>query len=129
MRVVAEVGDGFNLFDVTPEELERKSQLLERYCSEIGRNAREIERSVGVDVVVGKTRDEVKEKVARLKMAARGGETTLEEYLSKNIVGTPDECIQKIQRYADFGVRHFIISMRTLRDDQKLFAEEIMKSF
>jgi len=48
LRIVARYADIWNFPGGTPEEFRRKNQILDGYCSEIGRDPADIERSVQV---------------------------------------------------------------------------------
>ena len=55
-----------------------------------------------------------------------------EEFKARRVVGTPEECMQKIRRYVDeAGVTYFQLAFLDLpkRESMKLFAEEVMPAF
>ena len=53
----------------------------------------------------------------------------LEVFKKLNLVGTPDECIQKIQQYVNLGVTHFMLFFGDLPNMRgiRLFAQTVVK--
>ncbi|MEM2905109.1 MAG: LLM class F420-dependent oxidoreductase [Candidatus Bathyarchaeia archaeon] len=124
LRVVAQVGDGCNLFG-SPAELEHKLEVIRNHCEAVGRGFSEIRRSWTGDLITAPDEDELKRKVARLKPA----EVSVEDYRARNIIGTPGECIRKIEQYAALGFTYLIPSMRTMDEDLELISDEIISAF
>lgn len=56
LRTVARHADVWNAFG-SPEQLAHKDEVLRRHCLDVGRDEREIERSVGVMLVIRDTED------------------------------------------------------------------------
>jgi probable F420-dependent oxidoreductase len=48
LRLVAECADGWNSFG-PPEQYAHKNQVLDKWCAQLGRDRREIERTVGIN--------------------------------------------------------------------------------
>ena len=46
LRLVAQYGDACNLFDVGPEEVARKLEVLQRHCDAVGRDSAEIQKTL-----------------------------------------------------------------------------------
>jgi F420-dependent oxidoreductase-like protein len=55
LRLVAQYGDACNLFDVGPDELERKVEVLRGHCADVGRDPAEID--ITVTATLGDDRD------------------------------------------------------------------------
>ncbi|MDQ1279640.1 MAG: class flavin-dependent oxidoreductase, partial [Thermoproteota archaeon] len=52
--------------------------------------------------------------------------------VERNIVGTPEQCIEKIAKYTDLGVSHFMLVFPEAPKDLKsleLFSEKVMPQF
>ena len=52
----------------------------------------------------------------------------------RRIIGTPDECIERIERYIDAGVRHFLLGFHAANetgffDAVKLYGEQVLPHF
>jgi alkanesulfonate monooxygenase SsuD/methylene tetrahydromethanopterin reductase-like flavin-dependent oxidoreductase (luciferase family) len=88
---------------------------------ELGRDFGKIEKSWTGDVLI--VNEEEKAKLEKLKLRR----FTTEQYLDKHIVGTLEECVSKIQAYIELGVTYFTVSVRTLKEDLELFADEVIK--
>lgn len=109
----------------SPEEFKRKLEALRRNCEAVGRDFEKIVKSWTGDLIVAKDREALKSKIARFKSKIM----SLEDYIKRSIIGTPDECIMKIEQYIELGVTYFLPSLKTLADDNRLFAQEVMSSF
>jgi len=59
LRIVARYADIWNAFG-SPEELHRKDAILRSHCADVGRDPSEIERTVGVMLVIRNTEDEAR---------------------------------------------------------------------
>ena len=106
LRVAAELADKWNWFG-SPETYRRKVDILMNYCKEVERDFDEITLTwTGRIVVVGNERE--KEEIAK-KYLWRN--ITPQEYVERNIVGTEEEVIDKINYFIDeLGVREFYTS-------------------
>ncbi|MBO0784354.1 MAG: LLM class flavin-dependent oxidoreductase [Ktedonobacteraceae bacterium] len=62
LKLVAQYADACNLTHPTPEELIHKFALIDRYCEALGRDAREIRRTIYVKGFVGATDAEAMEQ-------------------------------------------------------------------
>jgi len=49
-----------------------------------------------------------------------------EEWLSRRIVGSPGQCVNRIYEYIDAGVELFLLNFAGLEKDMKLFAETVI---
>jgi alkanesulfonate monooxygenase SsuD/methylene tetrahydromethanopterin reductase-like flavin-dependent oxidoreductase (luciferase family) len=139
LGVVAELADGCNWY-ATPEEYENKLEVLRKHCIRLGRDFDEIEKSWTGDLFLSPKGSDVKSDVEkylawRADMAPRGIPSSLrdlaseyDEYVHKNIVGTPDECFSKIREYVKLGVTRFFFESTTT-ESRELFAKEVMPRF
>jgi F420-dependent oxidoreductase-like protein len=115
LKLVARYGDACNFTHPTSEELARKFALLERYCAEDGRNARDIAHTIYVNGVVGETEEE-----ARAKVAASQGKFTLDHLRARGVFGTPDMIRQRLSELEEQGVQEVILSRRSLEPFEML---------
>jgi F420-dependent oxidoreductase-like protein len=130
LPLVARYAQMWNIPSLTPEEIAAKSQVLEQYCQEMGRNCAEIERSYLTPLYLKADPAEVEplvERVARL----RG--ISVERVRRSILVGDPAAIRQQMQAYLDVGVTHFIINLRRPglydREGVRIFAREVMPAF
>lgn len=132
LRVVAEEADVLNLTDVTPEECARKIQALDEYCKEVGRRPSELRKSLFIrHAIVAKNEREVKAELRKCEPIITIGGVPLKRHLDCGIFGTPDQCIEKIQRFVDLGVSDFQIFLYGNKNQRALtfFAEKVAPSF
>jgi len=129
LKVTAQLAGKCDFGYLPSTELYRhKLQVLENHCKAIGRDLREIEKSCwpAGQILIAKDQKELEEKIQRCnpKNVARAD---FEKY---SLVGTPDECIEKMQPYLDLGVTHFMLFFGELPDTSglQLFAETIAKN-
>ncbi|MBS7625791.1 LLM class flavin-dependent oxidoreductase [Candidatus Bathyarchaeota archaeon] len=133
LRIAAEHADNINLVNCTPEEYESRLNTFAKYCSEAGRDYGSITKSYHCNVIIG-DKDEIKEKVMRFRYESCIPEIqskSLDDLFKIMIVGTPQECINKIQDYVSRGMNYFIPHFPYPEDlkPQKAFMKEIVPSF
>jgi len=128
LKVVAELADGCNFSSLTPEEYQHKLTILQAHCAKAHRNPNEIRKSWQGRVIIANDEAQVEEKLHRFQDTRLGAERTA----SKNIVGTPKECVRRIQQYVDLGVTQFMLIFPEAPGDLgalHLFAQEVMPHF
>jgi F420-dependent oxidoreductase-like protein len=126
LRVTAEHADRYDWgFVPSMEQYKHKLKVLERHCSAVGRDFREIEKSCwpGGQVFIASDQREIDDKIARWKPTG----VSLEDFKACNLVGTPSECIGKIQTYVDLGVTCFMLMFGDFPSNRgmMLFAKEV----
>lgn len=133
LRVVAEHADAWNLaWTQTPEQLGEKLGILEEHCSEVGRDIEEIERTLGIIVVLGEDEEQIRGKVKEM-LREWGSELNVDQYrerLKGALVGTPEQIIDSLKKYMKLGVDHFILMFPDVREVTPLayFATEVMSN-
>lgn len=127
LRVVAKHADIYNLWGGTFEDFKRKLEVLKRHCEKIGRNYEEIEKSYSTDVILGESEKEVQHLITEL---IREGWIS-EEELREKIVGTPERCIEQLERFAELGTTYFIFYFPHALQTRlyELFAKEVIPKF
>ncbi len=118
LRTVARYADMWNGFGL-PAELRELDVVLRRHCEELGRNEREIERSVNLWMIIRDT-----EKAARDEWAAEMelNRTPLARALepSRPLFGTPETIAERLLEYADAGFRTAIVEVPAPFDRETL---------
>jgi alkanesulfonate monooxygenase SsuD/methylene tetrahydromethanopterin reductase-like flavin-dependent oxidoreductase (luciferase family) len=97
LRIAAKHADFTHWFPLGFDALARKTELLERYCAEIGRDPATIERTVTTPVLVAPTADAVRAIVERLPPERR----------ALIQVGTPEQAAEALRPYVDAGFTGF----------------------
>jgi F420-dependent oxidoreductase-like protein len=128
LKVTAQHADRFDWGYVPSFELyKRKLKVLESHCKAVGRNYQEIERSCwpGGQVVIAQNRGELRRKIMREKSK----NVALADFERTSLIGTPDECVKKLQSYVSLGVTHFMLFFGDLPSlgSLRLFAETVAK--
>ncbi len=116
LKLVARYGNACNFTHPTSEELARKFALLERYCAEIDRDAREISHTIYVNAVAGKTEAE-----ARAKIGNAPGKFTLDHILARGLFGTPEMIRQRLIALEQQGVEEVILSRCSIDSFESLY--------
>ena len=102
LRIVAKYADWSNWFGQIAD-LQRKHELLDRYCADIGRDPSTILRTVTLPLPLGHTQEEAERWIEDVPPARRG-------ILPP---GTPEQLAEHVQRYIDAGFGGVIF--RTVR--------------
>ncbi|MFQ5871534.1 MAG: LLM class flavin-dependent oxidoreductase, partial [Candidatus Geothermarchaeales archaeon] len=100
------------------------------HCSEVGRDIGEIERTLGIIVVLAEDEEQIRSKVKKL-LREWGSGSTVDEYLARRrgaLVGPPEQVIDRLQEYMDLGIDHFILMFPDIREVTPLsyFASEVI---
>jgi F420-dependent oxidoreductase-like protein len=122
LRVVAEKADGCN-FSGSLDEYKHKLDILRNHCKKVGRDFNKIKKSLSADLIISDDVEMVKKKVEMFKPE----NLSLEDYDDRSIIGTPEECIARINDYHQLGVTYFMLSLRTFKEDISLFAEKVIR--
>ena len=126
LKVTAEFGNACNLPWCTPEQLKQKIDYIQKCCASLGREPNSLTVSLYFDVLIGKNKKEVTEKLLKFKWEG----VPDEKYRSVNIVGTPSECLERIKEYIDAGATYYILSFPEISklDSLRLFANSVLSA-
>jgi F420-dependent oxidoreductase-like protein len=125
LRVVARYADYSN-FGGRPDEWARKRDILKGHCAAVGRDEETIGKTISGEMFVRSTEAEVVAAGSRNLW----GEP-FESWREGNLVGTPEQVAEKIQRYVDLGCTGFIPWCSDYPDTEsmELFATQVMPHF
>jgi F420-dependent oxidoreductase-like protein len=101
LRVVARLADASN-FGGKPHEWAHKAEILKGHCATVGRDYDEIQKTWSPEVFIRETEAEVRAAGSR----SFWGEP-VESWTEGNLVGTPEQVAEKVQRYVDLGCTGF----------------------
>ena len=104
LRIAARLADGCNVGS-DESSLDRKLAALRAHCAEVGRDPAEVAVTVLDLPVVGRDRDQVWERVERLR-----GRTTAATFARMHHAGTYAEQRQRYAKLADRGVQTVFVS-------------------
>lgn len=118
LRTVAKYADMWNAFG-TAETLARKDTILREHCAAVGRDEREIERTVGCKMVIRSSRTEA-ERVWADQMAHN--RTPREDWDGPDTlwIGTPEEVASEIRSRVAVGFETVIVEMAAPYDVETL---------
>jgi len=126
VRTAAEFADGYNYWG-TPQEYLQKLKVLRKHCVSLGRNIEEIQKSYHGAAITADSMTDIRKKVQRFSL----GHPERERIMRQGIIGTPDECVKKLQEYIDIGITYFILYLPDITEPQTLdfFAKEVVTKF
>lgn len=105
LRIAAKFADMTHWFALGLESLLHKTEVLERYCAEIGRDPSTIERTVGAPVMVVESDEAGKALIQMIPEERR-------PYVQ---VGTPDKAAEALRPYIDAGFTGFTFNNNLYR--------------
>lgn len=108
LRRVARYGDGWFPTTMPPEEFAEKHDRLMAYCDEAGRV---VERDEAGMVLLSHVADD-RDRAATVRdrcFERRGLTDSREAFEASSVFGTPEACVETIQRYVDAGCTKFVL--------------------
>ena len=127
LRVVAEIADVWNCPASSALEYDKKYEALKNHCNNAGRNIEDITVSQQTVCVLVNNESELEEKLekgqSRYGFFGNIGEL--------GIVGTPDQCIEKINADIEKGISKYTIFFSDVmkKETLELFANEVIPEF
>ncbi len=134
LEIMARHADYANLASCSVEEYQVKIDALKRECLKVGINFEEIEKTWHGTLIIVDKEENLKREVLKVKESSTNKktmETGLDEYSNRIIAGTPERCVEKIQRYVDLGVTYFIPHFPFAQDlgALRIFMDKIASRF
>jgi F420-dependent oxidoreductase-like protein len=125
-------------FDGTPETFQRKSEILEQHCRDLGRDFGEITRSADYNVVIADTEKGVRDRIDWL-IAHYGTlvpDDQVQQYRqmfeSGPLVGTPEQIVEKLRELEKLGMTYPIVYLTEPAYDRSsldLLATQVIPEF
>lgn len=100
-RLAARAADGVNVRWWGPSQIEARAAYLDAACCEVGRDPRALARSVTALLVVDHDAARAAATRERFRRIPAEGQ----------VAGTPEQCVARIRRYVQAGVRHFLFTI------------------
>jgi alkanesulfonate monooxygenase SsuD/methylene tetrahydromethanopterin reductase-like flavin-dependent oxidoreductase (luciferase family) len=124
LRIVARYADMWNAFG-TPERMAELIESIERHCERERRNPDDIEKTVMMPLCY--TTDAGRQELMTQILAASFAMSP-DEARRRMMIGSRQECLDKIGEYLRVGVTHFIFMLMTpyFTDEIRSYAEEVM---
>jgi alkanesulfonate monooxygenase SsuD/methylene tetrahydromethanopterin reductase-like flavin-dependent oxidoreductase (luciferase family) len=134
LRIAAQHAQYTN-FDGTLEGFRRKSQVLAEHCRDLGRDVEEIVRSANYNVVIGRDRTEIDERLRQIEerlrpfLSPEALASAVESYRNGPLVGTPEQIVERLQQLQAEGMTYAIANFHEAAYDDsgiRLFAEQVV---
>jgi alkanesulfonate monooxygenase SsuD/methylene tetrahydromethanopterin reductase-like flavin-dependent oxidoreductase (luciferase family) len=103
------VGGGF-------ESVRHKDEVLRQHCAEVGRDESEIERTVGMGVIVIRDTEAEARRVKEALFAHNGRARVWADQPT----GTPEQVAEQMRPYLGIGFRHFIVGFPAPHDTETM---------
>jgi alkanesulfonate monooxygenase SsuD/methylene tetrahydromethanopterin reductase-like flavin-dependent oxidoreductase (luciferase family) len=118
LRSVAKYADQWNAFGL-PDEVCELDGVLKRHCEEVGRDEREIERSINLWFVIRDSEAEARRMWAEWMALNK---TPIERAMepSRPVLGTPETIAERLAEYAAVGFRTVMLEMPAPYDAETL---------
>src|SRR5712691_3452717 len=125
LPLVAREATEWNLSRLDPDMFRDRRDLLDRLCSDIGRDPRTIKRSVMTSYIIGRDRSDQLERAAAVRevipdLSPLTPEEVLENRRNAWFVGTPDEIAERMREHSKLGVDLFMLQHFLLDDSDAL---------
>ncbi len=112
LRIAAQYADYTNF---GPDDFEHKSAILAAHCTDVGRDFAQITRSANINVVIGETEKDVKDRLGWLRdhyVRAGLSEATVDEQIAAQSsgtgVGTPEQIAEQLTALKALGLGYTI---------------------
>jgi hypothetical protein len=112
LRIAAKHADMTHWFPLGLDVLRHKSELVERYCEEIGRDPATIERTMATPVIVAADEASARRLIERLPAERR-------PYVAG---GTPEQAADGLRPYLDAGFTGFTFNNPVYGDEESIAA-------
>jgi F420-dependent oxidoreductase-like protein len=117
LRIVAEHATGWNTFHGDVSEYQHKLDVLGRHCADVGRDPAEIRKQVVLRAILGATEAEAQDRARERADAAGVDVVAMTEGM---IVGTAEQCAERLEPHRALGVRDFLLLARPPADRQTI---------
>jgi probable F420-dependent oxidoreductase len=118
LRLIARHASGWNVvWKATPQWHAERVDALRRTAEQVGRDPATVRLSVGLYTLVGDDEKDVSERYERLRAWTPGGaldEVPLEEFAQDRLVGTVEQCLERLSAFAASGVEEVIVCPASL---------------
>jgi F420-dependent oxidoreductase-like protein len=104
LRIVAEHGDIWNTFYGDLDHYRHLLDVLARHCADVGRDPADVRKSLTFRAILDEDERAAQERVREIY-----GGPPPERLRNMMVVGTPEQCVERLRRYADLGVGDFLL--------------------
>ena len=136
LPLVARYADIWNADGLSPDLLRERSALLDQLLVEVGRQPKDVTRTVNLRVFCGRDLGELDERFNGLRqinptwadLAPDELRQTLQQTFSGMIAGTPEQVVERLQAYVDVGADELMLQCTVTDDIEgiRLLAEHVL---
>ncbi len=129
LKIVAKYADMWNMGNANADEMKRLIAVIERHGDTVGRDTDEIEKTLMLALCYKAPKQREETLAAIVAMMTQ---TTPDKARDRIIIGGKQECVDKIERFIEAGVTHFIFMHNppmTVEEDIQAFAEDVIPQF
>jgi alkanesulfonate monooxygenase SsuD/methylene tetrahydromethanopterin reductase-like flavin-dependent oxidoreductase (luciferase family) len=127
-RLIARHADGWNTcWLITPETYKAKLETLDRACDATDRDRATLKLSVGLYTLVARDDADLERRLDAMMQRAPAGMRTpqvRQSLISQGLVGTLDQCAERLKKFEALGVDEVIVSLGALpfsvADDEQI---------
>jgi F420-dependent oxidoreductase-like protein len=105
LRIVAEHGDIWNSFFGDLDQYRHKLDVLAGHCADVGRDPADVRKSLNFRAVLDEDEQAAQDRAHQIF-----GGPPPERVRNMLIIGTPEQCVERLRPYADLGVGDFLLS-------------------
>lgn len=142
-RRTAQYGTGWLPAVLTAEEIAAAVEDIRKHCEDLGKDFSQIDIAPQLSVSIGKSNEDAVAKFKKSQlfkhMESLKKSTLKNQDVSlvseRNLVGSPDDLADQIQRYIDAGVTTFsallfaVNTIEEMLESMQFFSEEVMRHF
>ncbi len=129
LRRAATLGDGYDSYVLTPDRIRCAFETIQREADAAGRALENFQLAHLFFINVKPTYEEALDESAAI-LTSRYRQDFREPSRKYNVLGPPADCAAQLRKFADAGVRHFILSptvpKEALGDQFELLAREVI---
>ncbi len=122
LRLVARFGDANNIgFAAGMESFQRKEDALRRHCAEVGRDEREIERTMNTGpIIIRDTAEEAARVLQGIYEHNGGAETWAGRPASAQPTGSPEQIVETLLPFVRLGYHHVVVGFPAPFDEETM---------
>jgi alkanesulfonate monooxygenase SsuD/methylene tetrahydromethanopterin reductase-like flavin-dependent oxidoreductase (luciferase family) len=122
LRLVARYADANNIsFASGPETFRRKEEALRRHCEEVGRDQREIERTMNIGpVIIRDSTNEAARVLEQVYLHNGGAEKWSGRPASAQPTGTPEHFVERMLEFVELGYHHLVFGFPSPYDEETM---------
>ena len=127
LDLVAEHADKSNFILLSSKNYAEKAKMLKEKCKIVGRDYSKIIKSFFGEALVVKSEKEVEGQIKKRLRERRMPVKQTKQYAQKCIIGTPEQCIERIKEYNRAGAQELMLVFPHLDKKQiKIFADSVI---